>query len=204
MDPQNERLANAHLPWWHPEDKGKRADCSAQSLQLVKDGSRNLWDETNSPWEQRHPSPNVSQHSLKIKLRSFTKSTAELSFLLHFCFFMDETPAFFDLVPNKVVDSRQQGLPSDHHRVWEATCIYGWLIKKSYHKFCHLPAAVDSDSDSDVMVACKKWPKLAYTTSEVEGEHVFWCVLSVPCDLNIQGDYKTDVNIQMLAFPSCR
>ena len=66
----------------------------------------------------------------------------------------------------------------------------------------HLPTAVDSDSD--VIVVCKKRPKLAYTTSDVEGEHVFWCVLSVPCDLNIQGDYKTDVNIQMLAFPSCR
>ena len=30
-----------------------------------------------------------------------------------------------------------------------------------------------------------------------EGEHIFWCVLSVPCDLNIQSDYKTDVNMQI-------
>ena len=39
------------------------------------------------------------------------------------------------------------------------------------------------------------------TSEEEEGEHVFWCILSLPCDLNIQSDYKTDVNMQILAFP---
>ena len=182
MDPQNERLANAHLPWWHP-DKGKRADCSAQSLQLVKGGSRNLWDETNSPWEQRHPSPNVSQHSLKIKLCSFTRISKEhgrtIISALFLLFYGWNSCLLRSGAKLGGWQSRQQGLPSDYHRVWEATCIYGWLIKKSYHKFCHLPAAVDSDSDSDVMVACKKWPKLAYMKWRVNTYSGVYCLYLV-------------------------
>ena len=75
-------------------------------------------------------------------------------------------------------------------------------MKESYHKFCHtLPAAVDSNSNVTVG---ENRPKMAYRSSEEEGERVFRCALSAPWDLNIQDDYKTNVNIQMLAFPSCR
>ena len=83
-----------------------------------------------------------------------------------------------------------------YHKCPHVTRTYRCLIKLPN---CNLlPTAVDSD---DVIV-CKR-RKLAYITSDEEGEHMFWCVLSVPCDLNIQGDYQTDVNIEMLAFPSC-
>ena len=45
---------------------------------------------------------------------------------------------------------------------------------------------------------------MAYRSSEEEGEHVLRYALFAPWDLNIQGDYKTNVNIPILAFPSCR
>ena len=56
---------------------------------------------------------------LEDKIMQFYKDIQRAWQNYPFCFIgnMDETPAFFDLVPNKVVDSRQQGLPSDHYRV---------------------------------------------------------------------------------------